>query len=479
MLFNSHIFLFAFLPLTYLVFWRLKTRSRRYLWLTATGYAFYAFWNWRFCAVMALSTVVAFLSGLAMARCSGWRRRLCVVVPVVVDLSLLGFFKYANFALDTAGQLFSIFGWTFTAPRLDVVLPVGISFYTFHTITYVVDCYRGVIKPTRDLFEFTTYVSFFAQLVAGPIVRFAQIEHDLEHLDEADRSALRESGWSLFAIGLFKKLLIADVIAGEIDPLLAAHAQLSTPAMWLVMLGYTYQLYFDFSGYSDMAVGLGRLFGLRLPQNFNSPYRALDISDFWRRWHISLSSVMRDYVYIPLEEGHRGSVDLPPGARAARSEGRLGRELRTARSTLVTMLLCGLWHGANFTFVLWGAYHGALLVLQRLFARPFGKVPPGLRRAITFLLVVLGWVLFRAENVGRALSIWRQMFVWQPGPFAPSSTLLGAVVIAGLIAHLAPNTFQIRHEWRPGVALGMAALFAACLALMYSGIASPFLYFQF
>ncbi|HEY2149323.1 MAG TPA: MBOAT family O-acyltransferase, partial [Vicinamibacterales bacterium] len=292
MLFNSLPFLYAFLPLTYLVFWRLRTRSQRYLWLAATGYVFYAFWNYKFCALMAFSTVTSYVAGLGLLRWTDpTRRRLCLVIPIAIDLALLGFFKYADFAIDSANSLVHGFGGSFAIAHLNIILPVGISFYTFHTITYIVDSYRGVIKPTTDLAEFSCYVSLFAQLVAGPIVRFRQIEQDLEHIDHGKRAEDLERGWSFFVIGLFKKLLIADSLASLINPALANYATMGTTAAWLAMCGYTYQLYFDFSGYSDMAVGLGLLFGLHLPQNFDSPYKASSPGDFWRRWHISLSSV--------------------------------------------------------------------------------------------------------------------------------------------------------------------------------------------
>ncbi|MGH2359645.1 MAG: MBOAT family O-acyltransferase, partial [bacterium] len=347
MLFNSLPFLYVFLPVTYGVFWVLKRKTHRYLWLTLTGYVFYAFWNYKFCAVMAFSTLVAYFAGLGLLR---WQdplgRKLCLVIPVTTDLLLLGFFKYSDFALRTVDHFASWMGTPINLPNLDIVLPVGISFYTFHTITYIIDGYRGTIKPTRNLFEFSCYVSLFAQLVAGPIVRFRQIEADLEHIDKADRASNLHIGWSLFAIGLIKKVLVADTVAAVIDPALAKYSELSTVNAWLCILGYTFQLYFDFSGYSDMAVGLGYLFGLKLPQNFRSPYKAVDIADFWRRWHISLSSCLRDYLYIPLGGG-RGSRWL------------------VFRNVLITMLLGGLWHGANWTFVIWGGYHGLLLVAYR------------------------------------------------------------------------------------------------------------------
>ena len=347
MLFNSLPFLYLFLPVTYLVFWKLHTKVQRYVWLTITGYIFNSFWNPKFCLLMAVSTLVSYGAGLGFLR---WkdarRRRLCLVFPIVFDLALLGTFKYANFALSSGNWLLQSVHSNLRAPSFDIVLPIGISFYTFHTITYIVDSYRGVIKPTRNFFEFSCYVSLFSQLVAGPIVRFRQVEQDLENIDHANRTAYLERDWSFFVFGMIKKVLIADSIARIINPALLRWQSLSTLDTWLCMLGYTYQLYFDFSGYSDMAVGLGAMFGIRLPQNFNSPYKAVDISDFWKRWHISLSSVLRDYLYIPLGGSRQG-------------------EWKTCRNLLITMLLGGLWHGANWTFVAWGAYHGILLVATR------------------------------------------------------------------------------------------------------------------
>jgi len=461
MLFNSLTFLYVFLPVSHFVFWRLRTRSQRYVWLTLTGYVFYGFWNYRFCALMAFSTAVSYLAGRGLATWSDPRRRkLCLVLPVVVDLSLLGVFKYTNFVLTTAGALSVWLHVPVHLPKLDIILPVGISFYTFHTITYIVDCYRGVITPTRNFFEFSTYVSLFAQLVAGPIVRFGQIEYDLEHIDRADRAALRDSGWSFLAIGMFKKVLIADTIAAQINPALQNWAQLSTTSAWLVVFGYTYQLYFDFSGYSDMAVGLGRLFGLRLPQNFHSPYRALDIADFWRRWHISLSSVLRDYLYIPLGGNRQGT-------------------LRTYRNLLITMLLGGLWHGANWTFVIWGGYHGGLLALHRLWGSGWARLPSFVQRLGTFFLVVIGWVIFRADDWMMARGLLRSLFVWRGDPSLGGWLLPTMLALAAGIAHLLPNTFELRHQWRPSVAIGIALAFASCLVRMYSGSQSPFLYFQF
>jgi alginate O-acetyltransferase complex protein AlgI len=462
MLFNSVQFLYAFLPTAYLVFWLLRTKEQRYIWLTITGYVFYAFWNYKFCSLMLFSTVVSFFAGLAMARSKDpLRRRWFLVAPIAVDLALLGYFKYANFGLETAAGLLQWAGIPVQLPTLRVVLPIGISFYTFHTITYIVDSYRRVIQPTRNFFEFACYVALFPQLVAGPIVRFRQVEADLENIDQSSRLATYNIGWSFFALGLIKKVLIADTLAAMIDPLLSSYQGLGTTASWMVMLGYSYQLYFDFSGYSDMAVGLGYLFGIRLPQNFNSPYKAIDIADFWRRWHISLSTCLRDYLYIPLG-GSRGSAAF------------------VFRNLMVTMLLGGLWHGAHWTFVIWGAYHGALLYINRVLAPVLDRAPLICRRAATFILVLIGWVLFRSTSVSMARSMLRTMFWWTNGPAIPWGVSLTAILlIAAVLAHKMPNTFELRHQWRPLETLAITALFGLCLVVIYGGQASPFLYFQF
>lgn len=463
MLFNSAIFLFAFLPVCYGVFWMLQTTRARYIWLAVTGYVFYAYWDPRFCLLMLFSTLVSYLAGLAMLR---WdddpkRRKLCMVLPIVVDLLLLGYFKYTNFFLDTVADVTRAAGGTPTVRHLNVILPIGISFYTFHTISYIVDAYRRVITPTRNFFEFSAYVSLFSQLVAGPIVRFRQIEADLEAIGTTTRTKWLRVGVSFFVVGLVEKVIIADSIAAFVDPALASYETLSTAGTWLAMIGYTFQLYFDFSGYSTMAVGLGYLFGIRIPQNFNSPYKALDPSDFWRRWHMSLSTVMRDYLYIPLGGSRDG-------------------ERRTYRNLMITMLLGGLWHGAAWTFVVWGAYHGVLLLTHRRFASSWDQLPAPARQCAMFFFAVVGWVFFRATDMGMAASILGQMFVPTSGSLVPQMTLVvPLLVIAAIWALLGPNPFELRLErgWKGRLVL--TASFAASLALILGSRPSPFLYFQF
>ena len=463
MLFNSLVFLLLFLPVAYFVFWQLPTRNQRYIWLTVASYIFYGTWNYKFCALMAFSTAVSYFAGLGMLGAADPRRRkLFLAIPVTVDLALLGFFKYFNFAVSTLTHISAWLHVPRHAPSLDIILPVGISFYTFHTISYMVDAYRGVITPTRNFWEFSCYVSLFSQLVAGPIVRFRQVEADLENLDRADRRRWLNIGWSFFAIGMMKKVLLADTIAAVSNAAWNNVAHLSTIGAWLGVLGYTYQIYFDFSGYSDMAVGLGYLFGIRLPQNFNSPYKARDISDFWHRWHISLSTCLRDYLYIPL-----GGSRVPA-------------KWLVYRNLLITMLLGGLWHGANWTFVFWGAYHGVLLCLHRLFRGVGDRLPDALRATATFLMVVVGWVFFRSESFSIAAVMLRRMFSFSAGDLFPGAAgLLVVLVISAGVAHFAPNTFEMTHASRPWIVAGLCAGYAAALLAMASGQQSPFLYFQF
>src|SRR4051794_28877935 len=366
-----------------------------------------------------------------------------------------------NKCLDSANRAAGLFGFDPAFPVLQIVLPVGISFYTFHTITYIVDSYRGTITPTRNLFEFAAYVSLFSQLVAGPIVRFREVQRDLETLETARRGEHLQLGWSFFAIGLSEKVLIADTIASVINPALKHSEQLSTVTAWLCAIGYSYQLFFDFSGYSSMAVGLGLLFGITIPQNFHSPYKADSPSDFWRRWHISLSSCLRDYLYIPLG-GSRGSRWL------------------TYRNLLLTMVIGGLWHGASWTFVVWGGYHGLLLAAQRAAGSRWSALPTLLRQAITFLLVMFGWVLFRSDDFAMAGHWLGAMLSWVPGEIAPGTAVVIAVGgVAAYLAHVAPNAFQIKHDWTRRQSVGLTLAFLLCMLLIFRGTPSPFLYFQF
>ncbi len=460
MLFNSAVFLFAFFPITYLVYWNLRDRNSRYLWLTITGYVFYGYWRPSFCLLIALSTAVSYLAGLGFLK---WQsrsvRRFLLIAPIALDLSLLGFFKYADFALRSVNSVFMV--GRQPLPQLNIILPVGISFYTFHTISYIVDSYRGTIRPTRNLLEFATYVSLFSQLVAGPIIRFRELQSDLESLESKRRTQFADAGWSLFAIGMVQKVCLADPIAAYIDPAFAHPALLSTSSAWICAIGYSYQLLLDFSGYSNMAIGLGLLFGMRIPSNFDRPYQALNPSDFWRRWHMSLSRFLRDYVYVPLG-GSRGSA------------------WHTRANLLVTMLLGGLWHGASWTFVAWGGFHGMLLIGYRDGRSWWDRLPVFLQRLATFLLVVFGWVLFRSATFEDAATIWRHMVVPAAGMNVATPALLFLILVAGALTHFGPTAeMAVAAGLRGWRVVLLAAIFLLAVLRVVGSSGSPFLYFQF
>jgi alginate O-acetyltransferase complex protein AlgI len=465
-LFNSVLFLFFFLPATYVVFWLLRTTRQRQTWLALSGYIFYGFWDWRFCLLMAAATVVSYLAGLSLLQDrTPAQRKLALWIPVGINLGLLGLFAYADFGIRTVEQLAAMGGAELGLSTLNLVLPVGISFYTFQTTGYVVDCYRRAIQPTRSLFEFAAFVSMFAQLVAGPILRFRQLATDLETLGSADRRRWFRRGVTFFTIGLVQKVLVADSLATFVDPALQDYASLSTWGAWAVMIAYALQLYYDFCGYSDMAVGLGFLFGLRIPQNFNSPYQATDPADFWRRWHITMSTFFRDYVYLPLV-WNRG------GVKAA------------SVFMMVTMLLCGLWHGASWTFVVWGGYHGLLLVMYLNLSHLWDRLPTAGRRTGMFLLATMGWVLFRSETAAMAGTLFEKLFVPTAGTGAPSALmLLGLLLPAGMWAVVGPNAFDIdkrlKGDWPAWGDYAAAVALGAAVAVILGGGGSPFLYFQF
>jgi alginate O-acetyltransferase complex protein AlgI len=344
-------------------------------------------------------------------------------------------------------------------PILQLVLPVGISFYTFHTISYIVDVTVGRVRPTRNIVEYLAYVGLFFQLVAGPIVRFRQINTDLQSIDHPMREDDVATGIGFFVVGLVKKVIVADQIARYIDPMLATYGELSTAGAWAAAIGYAMQLYFDFSGYSDMAVGLGRMFGVRIPQNIDGPYRAVGIGDFWRRWHISLSSWLRDYLYIPLGGNRQGTVRLHV-------------------NLMITMVLGGLWHGANWTFVIWGAYHGVLLVLDRQLQPLLVRLPEWTYRLLTFLLVVVGWVFFRSTDLPMALAWLGKLCGTRSGETGPSVALLGWLGLAALIVVKVPETWHLNFGSRPRWALVYALVF--CFAYLFmNGREQVFLYYQF
>jgi alginate O-acetyltransferase complex protein AlgI len=462
MLFNSYVFIFCFLPAALMGWWLLRGTSLRLIFITLASYVFYSWWDWRFLPLMIASTTVDYIAGGRIAASDSVPvRKRWLVYSLTFNLAILGFFKYYGFFADSVDRVATGMGIAPLLPVLHLVLPIGISFYTFNSMSYTIDIYRRLVRPAKSALHFSAFVALFPHLIAGPIVRYSDIEDQFARLKDRLSGAETSLGIYFFVIGLAKKMLIADRLAGPVAVFFDGPGRHGLVPAWLAVLGYTFQLYFDFSGYSDMAVGLAHLLGIQFPQNFNSPYKADNISDFWRRWHMSLSSWLRDYLFIPLG-GSRGSV------------------ARTTLNLGITMFLGGLWHGANWTFVIWGLYHGVLLGGHALATRR-GWVPQSRLegRILTFFTVMLGWVVFRAESLGRA----REIFAEMAGAGGLGSVhffranYIASLALAAILAFFFRNSWEIKIEPRRTYAYALAVMLIGAVLLLGRG--SPFLYFQF
>ena len=404
MLFNSIDFA-VFLPIVFILYWFVTNKNLRLqnFLIVVASYFFYGWWDWRFLSLILFSTLVDYIVGFRLEiEERQFKRKLLLWTSILVNLGFLGFFKYYNFFLDNFIASFSLLGVEFKANSLNIILPVGISFYTFQTLSYSIDVYRRKLKPTKDFIAFSAFVSFFPQLVAGPIERAENLLPQFYKIRIFDYSkavdGMRQILW-----GLFKKMVIADNAAEIANQIFNNSADYSGSTLLLGALFFTFQIYGDFSGYSDIAIGTARLFGFDLMRNFNFPYFSRDIAEFWRRWHISLSTWFRDYLYIPLG-GSRGS------------------RLMIIRNTFIIFIVSGFWHGANWTFIVWGALHAIyflpLLLTNRnrtyLGVVAEGKILPSVRELLlmmsTFGLTVLAWIFFRAENIGHAMSFISEIF---------------------------------------------------------------------
>ena len=466
MLFNSYVFLFGFLPPVLVGCWALRHKNLRLLFLTLASWAFYAWWDWRFLPLMLSTTTVDYIAALMIHRTDVARRRnMWLVGSLAVNLGLLGYFKYAGFFLNSLNGIGKAIGAPVGLPDLHILLPIGISFYTFNSMSYTIDVWRKRVEPTKHILEYTTFVALFPHLIAGPIVRFVDLQPQLRAPRPKLTSEAAGVGAYFFTCGLVKKLLLADQLSPHVDALFANSTHLGFVGSWAAAIGYALQLYFDFSGYSDMAVGLAWLIGFRFPQNFNSPYKAVNVSDFWRRWHMSLSAWFRDYLFIPLGGSRRGPK-------------------RTVVNLVVTMFLAGLWHGAAWTFVVWGLVHGCALGVHGVL-RNLGLTPKSVlvNRVVTFLYVVAAFVIFRAPNLHVAGTIlwrmlgtagvesWSTLQAFMPGRFVV--LLLGLLVFA----QFAPNTWELKLK--PRLVYGLATGLAAAVAVMSIAVPHPFIYFQF
>ena len=508
MLFNSFEFL-IFLPIVFLLYWfvfdyAMRGCKRQLLWqnllIVVASYVFYGWWDWRFLILIAITTVLSFLSGIGIEKAPTQRGKKAVMIAnVVVNLGILGVYKYYDFFATQFAQLFGIESEFLL---LHLILPVGISFYTFQALSYSIDVYRKQIEPTHDIVAFTAFLSFFPQLVAGPIERATNLLPQFQRKRTFDY-AQAVDGMRQILWGLFKKIVVADNCATYVDSVFADLGSHSGSTLLLAAVLFTFQIYGDFSGYSDIAIGTAKLFGIKLMRNFNVPYFSRDIAEFWRRWHISLTTWFRDYVYIPLG----GSRPVVPNRLKAKGERQEARYIKwiAVRNTFIIFLLSGFWHGANWTFLLWGAYHALLFVPLLLMGKnrryrntvatitlPDGTIKtkwlPSLKEAgqllLTFALAVFGWIIFRVQEVG---DVW--IYVTN---ICQSSLFTMPMVIVGLKKTCLAIGILLVVEWfnrAKSHALDIATLhpilryvcyYALILILLeYGANAQSFIYFQF
>ncbi len=468
MLFTQPIFLIYF-ALVFCLHWTIQRNSARKVMLLAASYVFYAGWDWRFLILIAASTIIDFAVGLILrAPRPVLNRKVWLVLSLSANLGILGVFKYFNFFVESAHGLLTAVGVTLEARMFGIVLPVGISFFTFQSMSYTIDVYRGRIKPVRSFTDFALFVAFFPQLVAGPIVRAATFLPQLA-IRRRLSDVMFKGPIALFLTGFIKKVCIADNLAPVVDSVFADPGAFDVVSIWIAVLFYAAQIYCDFSGYTDMAIAVARLLGYELCLNFSFPYFASNIQEFWRRWHISLSTWLRDYLYISLG-GNRGS------------------KLFAMRNLMLTMLLGGFWHGASWNFVVWGGLHGFALVVHRIYQETVGgnRYVAGLMKmfgiVLTFYWVCLTWIFFRATNFADAYTCLKAFVIFQsPGQATLGPELLWwlpPMILAHWIMYRRPIEERVEQvpNWACAIGYGLATFFA--LLFLRFGY-SQFIYFQF
>ena len=458
MLFHSWVFV-LFFAVFYPVFHLTKHTRLKDPWLLFCSYVFYGWWNPLYLVLIAWSTTVDYLMVTRMARSN--RRGAWLSVSVVNNLALLGFFKYGGFVAENLNVLFSSVGIPLSLPAPDVLLPVGISFYVFQSLSYTIDFYRGRVEKEKSFVRYATFVSLFPQLVAGPVERAGNLLPQLRQRVSVTREDISD-GLSLFVVGLFKKVALADYLALYVDRVYDVPEQFGGTALMFATFAFGWQIYFDFSGYTDMARGIGRMIGIRLMLNFNNPYLAKGLGDFWSRWHISLSSWFKDYVYIPLGGNRKGHWS-------------------TYRNMAFTMLISGLWHGAAWTFVIWGGLHALGRFATRELERTHfyrERMPDLVKQMLVFAFVTFAWIFFRAATLDDALLIVTRIFT--DGWTDPQFPLLMLLLILSVWLY----QFAMESRFRPVLAgapvrIGLAVGMVLYLALFASANGQPFIYFQF
>lgn len=474
MVFSSSLFLLYFLPVFLAIYYLLPYRHKN----TCIVIASILFYSWSgalYVLFLLASLLFDFYIARFIHRAQGNKRKQILAFSVIVNVGLLLYFKYANFFIENINLLIQSSGsqaisWT------KVALPIGISFFTFHKLSYTIDIYRGVKAPFTSITNYTLYILLFPQLIAGPIIRFNEISDQIEQRENELHIDNRLEGFYRFIIGLAKKVLIANAFGLMADEVFNSSTHLySTQEAWKGAIAYTFQIYFDFSGYSDMAIGLGLMMGFRFPENFNNPYMATSITDFWRRWHMTLSRWMRDYLYIPLG-GNRVSTT------------------RMYINLCTVFLISGFWHGASWSFIFWGAYHGAFQILDRLFlVRLLEKTPKVFQVAFTFVLVIIGWVFFRADTIEQGFTMVHTMFdVSQVASVYEFGQMFTVMLAAGTLFSFWPLLVKeheaLQRAWyHPFTSisgsvwgiLSALVLFVLCLAEITSAGFNPFIYFRF
>jgi D-alanyl-lipoteichoic acid acyltransferase DltB (MBOAT superfamily) len=461
----------VFLAIVYVLHWSCRNAATRRLLLTIASYVFYAVWNWRFCFLMLFVTVNGFAAGQMIARATRSWRTAVLAASIGIDLATLGFFKYYDFFLSNVAAALADLGVAASLPVMRIILPVGISFYTFHAISYVVDVYRGKVEPEPSFLKIALYISFFPQLIAGPIVRASFIMPQIRRRRPFS-PAQQAIGVRLLLRGFIYKAAIADTLAQIADPVFAHVDQYDAHALVTATIAFYGQIYFDFAGYSSMAIGTARLFGYRFPPNFNYPYRAASVTEFWRRWHMSLSFWLRDYLYIPLG-GNRGGT------------------LFVCRNLMITMLIGGLWHGAAWNYVIWGALHGVGLCANKLWreARRRLPMPIDVRGSwhiaavvLTQLWVMLAWVFFRCDSAAQATEVLAAIVGLRPHPGTGVLPVEGCILAIIGIDHTLGSArlrLSLSPRWARALAWsGVGALFALGFAAM-PVVQKPFIYLQF
>lgn len=471
MVFSSTLFLFYFLPVFFLFYYFASNKLKNYV-ILAGSIIFYIWGAPQFIFILLASIILDFTLAHQIHRSQGTKRKLFLIISVVINTGILLYFKYFNFFIDNINVLLGAGYIEFTR----VALPIGISFFTFHELSYIIDVYRGVKPPLKKITDYAVYILLFPQLIAGPIIRFNEISDEIQNRNDAIAIDNCIAGIFRFIIGLSKKVLIANTLGAEADKIfILPHEQLSTSVAWIGALAYTFQIYFDFSGYSDMAIGLGRMMGFVFPENFNLPYISQSITEFWRRWHMSLSRWMRDYLYIPL------------GGNKVSSK-------RMYFNLCLVFLISGFWHGAQWTFIFWGAYHGLFLILDRIFLiKVTGKIGKYPRIILTFFIVVIGWVFFRSADISSAFQYLERMFashffnapdyyinqkfvfmMYLAVAFVIFSSLLNEEKIMRAIYKIPLNVLLMQAK-----GLILLIIFVICAAEIVSSGFNPFIYFRF